>query len=433
VDLVSGPEEARLIYLGVLSGMAFGQTPHVILDIGGGSTELILADGSDARVLTSTRIGAVRLQREFCQEDPLPSSRRAFLEAYIQGALDPSVALVRRALQAGEKPLLVATSGTAMAMAAVLAAEEGRPPMRLQGYRLTRSRLDGLLARLISMPLEQRRQLPGINERRAEIIVPGALILHTAMTMLQMRELVVCERALREGLIVDWMLRQGLLGDRFAFQSTIRERTVLHLARTYGVDVDRASRVSSHALSLYDQTAGWLHQDDGQGRLLLWAAAQLHACGKHINVAAYHKHTWYLIRNGELLGYSESEHLMVAAIARYHRRGLPKKRHESWQLIESREDRRTVSTMALLLRLAAALDRRPGPVVASVRVRRIDAATFEITLVPEPSPDGEGGLDLSLECWSLRSCAPVVLEASGLELRVTAMPLKGMGASGPAG
>jgi exopolyphosphatase/guanosine-5'-triphosphate,3'-diphosphate pyrophosphatase len=102
-------------------------------------------------------------------------------------------------------------------------------------------------------------------------------------------------------------------------------------------------------------------------------------------------------------------------------------------LIESREDRRTVSTMALLLRLAAALDRRPGPVVASVRVRRIDAATFEITLVPEPSPDGEGGLDLSLECWSLRSCAPVVLEASGLELRVTAMPLKGMGASGPAG
>ena len=428
VDLVSGPEEARLIYLGVLSGMAFGQTPHIILDIGGGSTELILADGSDARVLTSTRIGAVRLQRDFGQEDPLPPARRVFLEAYIQGALDPAVAQLKRALQPGEKPLLVATSGTAMAMAAVLAAEEGRAPMRLQGYRFSRSRLDGLLARLISLPLEQRRQLPGINDRRAEIIVPGALILHTAMTMLQMRELVVCERALREGLIVDWMLRQGLLDDRFAFQSTIRERTVVHLARTYGVDVDRASRVSSHALSLYDQTAGWLHQDDGQGRLLLWAAAQLHACGKHINVASYHKHTWYLIRNGELLGYSESEHLMVAAIARYHRRGLPKKRHESWQLIESREDRRTVSTMALLLRLAAALDRRPGRVVASVHVRRTDAATFEITLVPEPSSDGEGGLDLSLECWSLRSCAPVVLEASGLELRVTAMPLKGMGA-----
>ena len=433
VDLVSGPEEARLIYLGVLSGMAFGQTPHIILDIGGGSTELILADGSDARVLTSTRIGAVRLQREFCQEDPLPPARRAFLEAYIQGALDPVVAQLKGALHAGEKPLMVATSGTAMALASLLAAEEGRSPMRLQGYRLSRSRLDGLLSRLISLPLEQRRHLPGINERRAEIIVPGALILHTAMTMLQMRDLVVCERALREGLIVDWMLRQGLLDDRFAFQSTIRERTVLHLARTYGVDVDRASRVSSFALSLYDQTEGWLHQDGGQGRLLLWAAAQLHSCGKHINVAAYHKHTWYLIRHGELLGYSEAEHLMVAAIARYHRRGLPKKRHESWQLIESREDRRTVSTMALLLRLAAALDRRPGRMVASVRVRRLDAASFDITLVPEASPGGEGWLDLSLECWSLRSCAPVVLEASGLDLSVTAMPMQGVRGGDPPG
>lgn len=428
VDLVSGPEEARLIYLGVLSGMALDQTPHIILDIGGGSTELILADGSDARVLTSTRIGAVRLQRDFCQEDPLPPARRTFLEAYIQGALDPAVAQVKQALQAGEKPQMVATSGTAMAMAALLSAEEGRTPLRLQGYRLTRSRVQGLLNRLIALPLEQRRQLPPINERRAEIIVPGALILHTAMAMLQMRELVVCERALREGLIVDWMLRQGLLDDRFAFQSTIRERTVLHLARTYGVDLERAAQVSSFALSLYDQTKGWLHQDDGPGRLLLWAAAQLHACGQHINVAAYHKHTWYLIRHGELLGYSEAEHLMVAAIARYHRRSLPKKRHESWQLILSREDRRTVSTMALLLRLAAALDRRPGRLVGSLQVRRQGTAAFEILLLPQPSVNGEEPHDLSLECWSLRSCAPVVLEASGLELKVSAQSSEALSA-----
>ncbi len=426
VHLVSGPEEARLIYLGVLSGMAFDQTPHIILDIGGGSTELILADGSDARVLTSTRIGAVRLQRDFCQEDPLPPSRRTFLEAYIQGALDPAVAQLRQALQPGEKPVMVATSGTAMAMASLLASEEGRTPLRLQGYRLTRSRLQGLLNRLVGMSLEQRKQLTPINERRAEIIVPGALILYTAMAMLQMRELVVCERALREGLIVDWMLRQGLLDDRFAFQSTIRERTVLHLARSYGVNLERAARVADLALSLYDQTRGWLHQDGGPGRLLLWAAAQLHTCGQHINVAAYHKHTWYLIRHGELLGYSEAEHLMVAAMARYHRRSLPKKRHESWQLIESREDRRTVNTMALLLRMAAALDRRPDQVLEALRVRRLDSAGFEVILQAAPTPDGEPAQDLSLECWSLRSCAPVVLEASGLELKVSWMVRQGL-------
>ncbi|MFN7898346.1 MAG: Ppx/GppA phosphatase family protein [Synechococcaceae cyanobacterium] len=425
VDLVSGPEEARLIYLGVLSGMSFGEEPHLILDIGGGSTELILADGRDARVLTSTRIGAVRLQREFGRPDPLPPDLRGFLEAYIQGALDPAVAQVKRELQARSRPVMVATSGTAMALAALAAAEDPKRPLKLHGYRLSRQRIDQLVERLVAMAPEQRRALPELNERRAEIIVHGALILQTAMAMLKVEQLVVCERALREGLIVDWMLRNDLLPDRFAFQSTIRERTVLHLARRYGVDLERADRVANLALQLYAQTQDLLHYDDGSGRILLWAAAQLHACGKHINIGAYHKHTWYLIRHGELLGYSQSEHLMVAAIARYHRRGLPKKRHESWQLIESREDRRTVSSMALLLRLAAALDRRPQPPLEGLKVRQKGPqmgrpGRLEISLVPKSAPPGDPAADLSLECWSLQSCAAAVAETCGLELKVSA-------------
>ena len=417
VDLVSGPEEARLIYLGVLSGMAFADRPHLIIDIGGGSTELVLADGRDARCLSSTRIGAVRLQREFCQQDPLPADRRGFLQAYIQGALDPAVAEVKAALRPGEQPLMVATSGTAMALAALAAAEDPKPPLKLHGYRLSRERIDQLTARLLAMTPDQRRALSAINERRSEIIVPGALILQTAMAMLQVRELVVCDRGLREGLIVDWMLRNGLLDDRFAFQSTIRERTVLHLAQGFGVDPSRADRVAAHALSLYDQSRGLLHADEGPGRELLWAAAQLHTCGKSINISAYHKHSWYLIRHGELLGYSELEHLMVAAIGRYHRRSLPKKRHESWQLIEGREQRRTVSSMALLLRLAAALDRRPAPVIAAFQVQRQDGAVG-IVLQPVAAAPGLPQVDLSLERWSLQACAAVVREACGLELRV---------------
>jgi exopolyphosphatase/guanosine-5'-triphosphate,3'-diphosphate pyrophosphatase len=422
VDLISGPEEARLIYLGVLSAMPLGETAHTILDIGGGSTELILADGGDGRAFTSTRIGAVRLQREFCHEDPLTPATRSFLEAYIRGALDPAVAEVRRALKRGERPMLVATSGTALTLAALAAAEDPRPPLKLQGYRIRRERLDALVERLQGMNLEQRRSLPTLNERRAEIIVPGALILQTAMAMLKADELVVCDRALREGLIVDWMLRNDLLGDRFAFQSTIRERAVLHLAQNYGVDPDRAERVANHALSLYDQSRGLLHNDGGAGRHLLWAAARLHACGKHINIAAYHKHTWYLIRHGELLGHSQNEHLMVAAIARYHRRSLPKKRHESWQLIEGREQRRTVQAMALLLRLAAALDRRPAALIAELTVSaegpRARPTGLVIALEAAPAAPAEPAVDLTLERWSLGSCAAVVLELTGLTLRV---------------
>ena len=222
VDLVSGPEEARLIYLGVLSGMSFGDRPHLVLDIGGGSTELILADGRDARALTSTRVGAVRLQRDFVKDDPIPPHRRSFLQAFIQGSLEPAVDKVHRRIKPGEIPVLVATSGTAMAIGALAASEDERPPLKLHGYRVSRQRLDRVVEKLVTMTPEQRRDLSPINDRRAEIIVPGALILQTTMQMLGVEEFVLSERALREGLIVDWMLRHGLLEDRFSFQSSIR-------------------------------------------------------------------------------------------------------------------------------------------------------------------------------------------------------------------
>ena len=413
VDLVSGPEEARLIYLGVLSGMSFGDRPHLLLDIGGGSTELILADGRDARALTSTRVGAVRLQRDFVKDDPIPPQRRSFLQAFIQGSLEPAVDKVHRRIKPGEIPVLVATSGTAMAIGALAASEDDRPPLKLHGYRVSRQRLDRVVEKLVTMTPEQRRDLSPINDRRAEIIVPGALILQTTMQMLGVDELVLSERALREGLIVDWMLRHGLLEDRFSFQSSIRRRTVIHQVQRFAVNQRRAERVATQALSLYDATEGLMHQDDGQGRELLWAAGMLHACGQHINLSAYHKHSWYLIRHGELLGYSEAEHLMVAAIARYHRRSLPKKRHESWQALVTRENRRRVSEMSLLLRLAAALDRRPEPVVASLQVNTTPDV-LDLVLVPERLNQ-----NLSLEQWSLESCAEVVREASGVKLRVS--------------
>jgi exopolyphosphatase/guanosine-5'-triphosphate,3'-diphosphate pyrophosphatase len=209
------------------------------------------------------------------------------------------------------------------------------------------------------------------------------------------------------------MLRNDLIVDRFAFQSSIRQRTVLHQVQRYGVDQARAERVAGYALSLYSQTQGVLHNDDGSGRQLLWAAAMLHSCGQHINVGSYHKHSWYLIRHGDLLGYSDSEQLMVAAMARYHRRSLPKKRHEAWQLIDGREQRRTVAAMALLLRLAVALDRRPQASVAGIQVRLEETSCLSIQLEPMAAE-----LDLSLERWSLQACAPAVQEAAGVSLRV---------------
>ena len=415
VGLVDGAEEARLIYLGVLSAMDFAGHPHLIIDIGGGSSELVLADSQDARALSSVRIGAVRLYRDFVRADPIPPARVAFLRAFIQGMLEPTVEKTLRRVSTTDLPLrLVGTSGTVMSVAALIAARRGTKPARMNGFHFSLGELKDLMDELLAMDPRQRRSLEGLSERRAEIIVPGGLILQTAMELLGLEQLTVCERALREGLVVDWMLRNGIITDRFSYQSSVRRRTVLHQARKYRVDAERAERVAGHALTLFDATRGQLHDFGDTARELLWGAALLHTCGRHISASAYHKHSWYLIRHSSLLGYCEEEHLTLAALARYHRSSLPKKRHSSWQSLRLSSQRLAVERLSPLLRLAVALDRRPQPVIAGLMVA---ATQSSLSLELQPRQPDQ---DLSLEVWSLKEVFPTVEQALGIcvELRL---------------
>ena len=412
VELISGAEEARLIYLGVLSGMQFGNKPHLVLDIGGGSTELILADSSEARALTSTKIGAVRLQREFIKKDPISSQNELFLRSFIRGSMESAIDKVSKRIEAGEIPVLVATSGTAMAIGSLISNKENHMQSKLQGYKITKNNLDIIVSQLIKMTPSERSQLSSLSERRSEIIVPGALILQTIMNMVDVNEIILSERALREGLVVDWMCRNNYLKDQLSFQGSIRERTVIHQAKRFGVNSKRSKSVSEFALTFYDQTKGILHNDSGGGRDLLWAAAKLHACGKQINISAYHKHSWYLIKNGELLGYSQSEHLMVAAIARYHRKSFPKKRHESWQLLVDESQRSLVSDMSLLLRLSCSLDRRPEPLISKIVVEA-NNKKVNIELVPN-----DLGQNLDLEKWSLTKAILLIKKINDVDINI---------------
>ena len=412
VELISGAEEARLIYLGVLSGMQFGNKPHLVLDIGGGSTELILADSLEARALTSTKIGAVRLQREFIKKDPISPQNELFLRSFIRGSMESAIDKVTKRIEVGEEPVLVATSGTAMAIGTLISNKENHIQSKLQGYKITKDNLDKIVNQLIKMTPSERSELSSLSERRSEIIVPGALILQTIMTMVNVNEIVLSERALREGLVVDWMCRNNYLKDQLSFQGSIRERTVLHQSRRFGVDSRRSQKVAEFALTFYDQTKGILHNDNGEGRDLLWAAAKLHACGKHINISAYHKHSWYLIKNGELLGYSQAEHLMVAAIARYHRKSFPKRRHESWQLLSDESQRSLVSDMSLILRLSCSLDRRPEPLISKI-VLETNNKKVNTELIPY-----DLGQNLDLEKWSLNKVILLVKKIKNVDINI---------------
>lgn len=398
VDLISGQEEARRIYLGVLSGMEFGGQPHVMIDIGGGSTELILGDGHEPRTLSSTKIGAVRLTSEMISTDPISNSEFSYLQAYVRGMLERSVDELRAHLQPGEQPRLVGTSGTIETLATIHAREKlGIVPAPLNGYQFSLRDLREITNRLRKLSNAERAAIPGMNDRRSEIILAGAVILQEAMTLLGLESLMICERALREGVVVDWMLTHGLIEDRLRYQSSVRERSIIKNAKKYQVDLAHGERVAQLATSLFDQTQGTLHQWGEEERQLLWGAAILHNCGHFVSHSAHHKHSYYLIRHGELLGYTEVEIETIANLARYHRKNGPKKKHESYRNIASKKHRRVVEQLNPLLRLAVALDRRQIGAIEQVRCEWNPTQTqIQLSLKARNPAD-----DCALELWSL--------------------------------
>jgi len=412
IELISGSEEARLIYLGVLSGMAFEDQSYVIIDIGGGSTELILADKEDAIALTSSRVGAVRLKNDFLNKDPVNLERSKFLTTFIQGSLEPSIRKIKSRSNE-DKPLsMIATSGTATSLGNLILDDLGESKQKMHGYKFSRENLQKVLEKLIKMPVSEIKKMPSMSEKRAEIIIPGALILNTSMEMLNFNELTISERSLREGLVVDWMLRKGIIKNELNIQSNIRKTTIIHQASKFGVNKTRTEKVIDIAFQIYDQTKNIFHSgSDSKAKELLWAASNLYNCGKYVNISSYHKHSWYLIKNCELLGYSQEETNIIAAIARYHRKTLPKKRHESWQNLISKENKLLVLEMSLILRLSAALDQRPDKVISSVQINlQGHIITFE--LIPLNNND------LLLEKWNLGLCRNVIKELKNLDLKV---------------
>ncbi len=421
VNLISGREEARRIYLGVLSGIDFNEQPHIIIDIGGGSTELILADIHEPRCLSSTKVGAVRLSKEFVTTDPISDEELRCLRAYVRGMLERPIDEIWANLQLNELPRTIGTSGTIETLAIIHALDkQGTVPDPLNGYQMSRKDLEKIVKKLAAMSYEERLKVPGISEKRAEIIVPGAVILLEAMTMLKLDSITICERALREGIIVDWMLTHGLISNRFRYQNEVKNRNILKIARKYQVDLAYSERIANFALSIFEQTKGDLHDWGLAEKELLWSAAILHNCGIYISHAAHHKHSYYLIRNAELLGFTELELELIANIARYHRKSKPKKKHEEYHKLPHKEYQLMVRQLSAILRLAVALDRRQKGAIAGVNCQ-YDAnnRTLRFQLFPT-----ELGDDCALELWSLAYKKEVFEEEFDVKLIPTISQVK---------
>lgn len=410
INLISGTEEARRIYLGVLSGMEFQGKPHTIIDIGGGSTELILGTGEPHRFLSSTKVGAVRLTAQFVRSNPISNLEFTALRAYVRGMLEPTIADLKRRLESEEGMRLVGTSGTIECLAAITAYERlGMVPDPLNGYQMTYEDLVTLVDKLRRMTFAERLAMPEMSARRAEIIVAGAVILQEAMRLLKASSITICERALREGVVVDWMLSHGLIEDRMQFQQSVRQRSVLKTARKYRVHLDHGERIAQFVIDLFDQSQGSLHAWGNLERELLWAAAILHNCGHFVSHSSHHKHSYYLIRNGELLGFTETELEVMANIARYHRKSSPKKKHDNYRNLPTRYHRQLVTQLSALLRIAIALDRRGIGAVQSIHCN-FDPDAHVLHMEVKPAQSGD---ECASELWSLdykKDCFETVFE-----------------------
>lgn len=396
INLISGLEEARRIYLGVLSGMELNGKPHAIIDIGGGSTEIILGTGERHRFLSSTKVGAVRLNAQMVTTNPISKTEFLQLQAYVRGRLEPSIDKLKAKLIEGESLALVGTSGTIESLATLAAMEElGAVPDPINGYTMTLDDLERCADKLRQMSFSERLKLPEISARRAEIIVPGAVILQQAMRMLGMDRITICEHALREGLVVDWMLTHGLIEDRMQYQQSVRERSVMKATQKYRVDTPHSQLVAKFALALFDQTRGVLHRWGLVERELLWAAAMLHNCGHFVSHGSHHKHSYYLIRNGELLGFTSAEIELIANIARYHRKSSPKLKHDPYKAL-TKENRKIVSQLSAMLRVAVGLDRRRlGAIAQFQTIYDPQAHTMTLNFTPAHTQDS-----CELEIWS---------------------------------
>lgn len=388
LEILNGNEEARLIHLGVVNGYPLYDRVACIIDIGGGSTECIVADGEQPYLVDSVKLGSLRLYDAYLRgrSDPLRAARK--LDAHVHKLLLPLAQRIRHY----RLDIALGTSGTIMGLAAVDAAARGLSLKRVHGYTLTRARLQALQRQMLPMTEAQRRRMAGMNPRRADIIVAGNAVLIGALTLLGLDEIVVCERALRDGVVVDLAQRDRAVAQQFGDERARRLGAVERMAQRYEHLGGHQRHVARLALVLFERLSS-LHGLAPADRDLLWAAAMLHSIGRFIGDSGHHKHAAYLIRNTALEGWREEERILVSQVARYYRKAMPKPTHLEYAALAP-GDRRRVDVLASLLRIADGLDVRHLGTVTDVSAVQEDGL---VHVTAQAESDVSGELDAAME------------------------------------
>lgn len=365
VEVVSGFEEARLIYLGVLQALPVFEKKVLCIDIGGGSVEYLVGSKGDALYANSLKIGCIRLTERFFAKPVLKDKDIKACREHIVGFISP----VAREIKKHRFEFAIGSSGTIQNVANMIRAMRGEIiSMQVNNFSFTKDELNKIVKIILKSKTDaQRAQIPGLDPKRVDIIVAGALVLQETFNLLKIKRLTVSEFALREGIIYDYLKNRVYEVDHHHHLSNIRYKSVMQLAKTFNYDTHHAHQAVKLSLSIFDQTKN-LHKLGEREREFLEYAALLHEIGFFISHAQHHRHTYYLIRNSELAGFTDTEKEIIANIARYHRKSHPKTKHDGYNRLTEGE-RMVVKKLAGILRLADGLDRSHINKVSSVRCK----------------------------------------------------------------
>ncbi len=397
VTAIGPEEEARLIFLAVADKLNLKNKLAMLIDIGGGSTEITLAEDESIIVSESFRLGAVRLLNLFEEKKQGEARFNQLLREY----MDATQKKIKKELGSRKIDLCAGTGGNIETLG-----DLRKSLLRKErDTEISDDELDALAKKLQGMTFEQRIQELGLRPDRADVIVPASVVLQKIVRVAGVNEVMIPHVGLKDGLLIDMI--QELFGEKRPLRRDQVLSSAIQLGRKYMFDEQHGTTVARYAARLFDETRS-LHNLGMEYRLLLEVAALLHDIGNFINATDHHKHTYYLLSVSPLIGLTQSQLAIVANVARYHRKSMPKPQHDGYRALSSKE-RVVVSKLSALLRLADAMDNEHASKVESFAVEYKK---------PKLTVRLRGDGDLLLEKWALAKKAPMFEDVFSVKFNI---------------
>jgi exopolyphosphatase/guanosine-5'-triphosphate,3'-diphosphate pyrophosphatase len=409
IEVVSGFEEARLIYLGILQAINVYDNRILLIDIGGGSTEFLVGEKGQIHYANSIKLGAVRLTEKFFNGGKFNKENIENAKLYVRSLINPIV----RHIKEQKYDFVVGTSGTITTLGSMIYCKksgEDVTEFNFNNYKYSNTELSDIVKTILNcVSIQQIKQLEGLDSQRADIITAGAIILEQVVKEIDIKDITLSSYALREGILFDTIDKEHntLVS---ADMKNIRYRSVMNLAKRCNYDGPHTNKVLSFANKIFNSLKEKFDLTE-KDRDVLEAATILHDIGHSISQAQHHRHSYYLIKNSELLGFNNDEIEMIANVARYHRKSHPKVKHVDYNKL-SASNKRKVKMLAGILRIADGLDRGHNNVIKDININ-IQDSVYKVNVTPEYDKDP------TLEIWGANTRKELFEESFGYTILVS--------------